>query len=292
MTAIPERNRPGPWRQELHAFVRAFSGAFLFGIPLLFTMEMWWIGTYAEVWKLLVFLAVAFGVNLGLTYFTGFKHQRAGFAHTLNQTIDTVAVGAVASTVVLLALNRISLGDPLDSILGKIIVQTVPLSIGAAVANAVFAPGQSRHSQEPGLGAGDAGGGSWRATLNDLGATVAGGIFVGFSVAPTEEIPLLARSLDYPHALALIGLSLVLTYGIVFASGFDPDRSAGQGEGPFQRPVTETVVAYLVSLLVALAALILFNQIAAGDPLADIVAQTLVLGLATGVGGAAGRLVI
>lgn len=31
---------PGPWQKEMGDFVRAFSGAYLFGIPLLYTMEM------------------------------------------------------------------------------------------------------------------------------------------------------------------------------------------------------------------------------------------------------------
>lgn len=44
------------WANELDDFLRAFSGAFLFGVPLLFTMEMWWIGTYIEPWKALLFL--------------------------------------------------------------------------------------------------------------------------------------------------------------------------------------------------------------------------------------------
>ena len=33
-------SKPGPWQKESDDFIRAFGGAFLFGIPLLFTMEM------------------------------------------------------------------------------------------------------------------------------------------------------------------------------------------------------------------------------------------------------------
>ncbi len=40
----------GVWAQELKDFLRAFSGACIFGVPLLFTMKMCWIGTYAELW--------------------------------------------------------------------------------------------------------------------------------------------------------------------------------------------------------------------------------------------------
>jgi putative integral membrane protein (TIGR02587 family) len=124
----------------------------------------------------------------------------------------------------------------------------------------------------------------------DFGATIIGAIFLSFSIAPTDEIPMLAAELDYSHSLALIGLSLLLSYIIVFASGF----GAGQHEqpGPFQSPLTETVLAYVLSLLVALISLSLFDQIALDDPLGHVVAMVLVLGLPATIGGAAGRLVV
>ena len=36
-----------PWRSELNDIVRGGCGGFLFGIPLLYTMEVWWIGSSA-----------------------------------------------------------------------------------------------------------------------------------------------------------------------------------------------------------------------------------------------------
>ena len=54
---------------------RAFAGAFIFGVPLLFTMEMWWIGEYLDRWKLGAFLLVAFAANVGLSWAAGFKRE-------------------------------------------------------------------------------------------------------------------------------------------------------------------------------------------------------------------------
>ena len=303
------RGGRGAWQRELDDITRGFSGAFLFGIPLLYTMEMWWIGLHTEEWKLLLMLALACATNFGLAHFAGFKRQGHTFGKALEQAVDAVAIGAVASAVVLLVLNRIAPGDPLASVVGQVIVQAVPLSIGASVANAVFAgrgtgrqgdarEGGGGQDSPGGLGAGDgesgrpAPGGVWSATLNDLGATVTGGVFVGFSIAPTEEVPMLAVELGLAHKLALIGLSLVVTYAIVFASGFDPQHAGGPSPGLFQHPLTETALAYVVSLLVALVVLILFAQIDPRDSVASIVAQALVLGFVTSIGGAAGRLVI
>ncbi|HEX6383822.1 MAG TPA: TIGR02587 family membrane protein [Anaerolineae bacterium] len=281
------QNQANSWEKELDDFIRAFSGAFLFGIPLLWTMEMWWIGTFVELWKLLIFLALAFAVNVHLTYFAGFKQQHT-FHASLTEAVEAVAVGIVASAVVLLVLNRIGPGDPLDSVLGKVAIQAIPLSIGASAANALLAMrGNSNgDDDEPEPDS------PWRAGLNDLGATIAGGIFIGFSVAPTAEIPTLAAELGYWHEIALVGLSLLVTYAIVFESGFSPQGRERETRGLFQRPITETVMAYFVSLFVALVALYLFDQFEVGDPIFSVVSQVLVLGLPTAVGGAAGRLVI
>lgn len=272
------------WGRELKDFTRAFSGAYIFGIPLLFTMEMWWIGEYAELWKLLAFLLVALAANFGFSYAAGFKREH-GLDAALQQAVEAVAVGIVAAIVMLLVLNRIGPGDPLDSFVGMIVIQAVPLSIGASVANEIFGRRGERQRE------GEHDGSKlkpWQELFSDVGATVIGGIFVGFSVAPTEEIPMLAAGLDFAHLLALIGLSLLLSYAIVFASGFD----GAIPEGLFQKPVTETALAYVVSLLVAGMSLYFFHQIEGGDPLRSIVEQTLVLGLPTTIGGAAGRLVV
>lgn len=274
----------GPWATELDNFVRAFSGAYIFGIPLLFTMEMWWIGEYANRWKVIAFLGIAVTANLGLNYVAGFK-RKGSLGAAFEQTIDAVAVGLVAALGMLLVLNRINPSDPLDSMVGMVVIQAVPLSIGASVANEVFGwhgekdrQGDNHdHHLQP-----------WQELISDIGATAIGGIFIGFSIAPTEEVQMLAAGLGYVHVIALIVFTLLLSYGIVFASGFDRRPP----EGLFQQPATETALAYVVSLLVAFTTLYLFDQIHLNDPLKFTVEQVLVLGVPTTVGGAAGRLVV
>ncbi len=274
----------GVWAQELKDFLRAFSGACIFGVPLLFTMEMWWIGTYAELWELLAFLLVALVSNVGITYVAGFKQERT-FGSAVAQAVEAVAVGIIAATVMLLVLNRFQPGDPLDSIVGMIVIQAVPLSIGASVANEIFGRRGERQRQADPEGARLT---PWQELFADVGATVFGGIFVALAIAPTEEIPMLAAGMDFGHTLALIGVSLLLSYGIVFASESDGTRP----NGLFQRPVTETTLAYVISLMIAGMILAFFQQITVGDPIRSVVEQTLVLGLPATIGGAAGRLVV
>lgn len=284
-----EQAREHGWIDEAASFGRAFAGAYLFGIPLLFTMEMWWIGTYADLWKLIVFLALTFLANVVLTYLAGFKPRReTSLIASIDESVDTLAVGVVASVIVLLVLNRIAPGDPLDSILGKVIIQAIPLSIGASLANAVFDRHEGRTGEQPPAAESH----PWQDALNDLGATIIGGVFIGFSIAPTDEIQLLAASLDIYHEVALVALTLVIGYIIVFTSGFDPESAGPRPTGPFQHPITETVVSYVVSLSVAFWTLYLLDRVDFGDPFPSILSQVLVLGLPTMVGGAAGRLAV
>jgi putative integral membrane protein (TIGR02587 family) len=198
------RRRTGSWRNELDDILRAASGGFIFATPLLYTMEMWWIGTTADVRKLLLFLGIAFLISLGLAHTRsgGFNEESGRFA-SLEQAIDGIAIGLVGAVVVLAVLNRIHLGDPLESILGKVIVQAVPLSIGVAVANAIFGRHGERSREGDDEGEGQS---ASQAFVADFGATIIGAIFLSFSIAPTDEIPLLAAELDYSHSLALIGL--------------------------------------------------------------------------------------
>jgi putative integral membrane protein (TIGR02587 family) len=272
------------WADERDAFIRAFAGAYIFGIPLLFTMEMWWIGQYIGPWKLVAFICIALVANFGLSYVAGFKSGASLLVH-IDEAIDAVAVGIVGAAIVLVVLNQVTPADPLSEALGKIALQAVPLSIGASVANQVFrrGDGNGRTGTE-----GDEGLSTWQMLLNDIGATAAGGVFIGVSIAPTEEIPMIAAAMSQGHLLAIVGFSLLISYGIVFASGFD----TAQGEGLFQHPFSETMLAYVVSLSVSFGALYLFGQIRLDDPLLSIVEQVIVLGVPATVGGAAGRLVI
>jgi uncharacterized membrane protein len=103
---------------------------------------------------------------------------------------------------------------------------------------------------------------------------------------------MLAGGLTYYHELLVVALSLVIGYAIVFISGFDTSSLSSQPDGLFQKPITETTVAYLVSLLVAFLSLYLFDRVDINTPVHSMLSQTIVLALPTTVGGAAGRLAV
>jgi putative integral membrane protein (TIGR02587 family) len=279
-----------PWRDEIRGLVRAFSGAFLFGIPLLYTMEMWWLGEISQPGSLLLILAIALIANFALVTAAGFKRETSPFSR-VEQTLDAVAVGAVGATVVLLTLNQLTPDQAPQAILGKIVLQVLPLSIGASLANIVFGLRADREGNDDADDSPAQSPGVWHALFSDVGATAIGAVFIAATVAPTEEVPMLAARMEYWNLLALIGLTLVTGYVIVFASGFDPAAKRDR-QHLFQHPATETVLSYLVSLVVSFGALLLTQQLGTEDPPMFVLAQTLVLGLPAMVGGAAGRIAV
>ena len=279
---------PGPWQVEARTLVRAIAGAFLFGMPLLFTMEMWWIGEHLARFVLVAFLVAALVVNAGLAWFSGFRHASRTARHALAQGVEATAIGVIAGFLSLLAMGQLSLDGSPEGMLGMVVLQAIPLSLGASVANIVFADANARSLD-------DTGGGTPGGRLaNDVLATAAGALFLGFAIAPTEEIPMLAVGVfSLWNLLGAVMLTLVISYLIVFASGFDrEERGAGSSGGYFQHPFSETVLSYVVSLVISAALLVAFGQIGTSEPLLASLTQVVVLAIPASIGGAAGRLVV
>ena len=287
--AARRRKQPKGWARELDTFARAFGGAFLFGVPLLYTQEMWNIGSSLGVWHLMALLALTFFALIALAHVSGFRSDAAKdhFATDVEEAVEALAVGAIGSVVVLVALARLGPADPLDQWVRFIALQTVPLSVGAALGNALLADRGS-------LGNDDAAseGSEARAVIVDVAATAFGAFFLCFNIAPTEEVQLLASEATLIHLVALMVLSLLIGYAIVFEAEFIGIGKRRAQAGPFQHPITETTLSYCVSLGVAALTLMALGRMELGDPLRDIVAQTVVLGLPATIGGAAGRLVV
>jgi putative integral membrane protein (TIGR02587 family) len=288
----------GGWRQEAEDLVRGMTGGLLIGVPLLYTMETWTIGSTMPPPRVLVLLGVAYLLNLACVVWAGFRRGDGGVLHLLSDALDATALALVTSAIILALLAQIGPGEPIGVMLGQIVVNAIPVSLGIAIANHLVARAESRAESGPGsddsegerLLAGASPG--VRATLLDFGATAAGALFFSFNIAPTDEVRVLADELPTLYFPVVIAFSLIVTYAIVFVADFSGQDQRRASSGLFQHPATETVVAYLVSLLVAAGALWLFGAIRPEtDPLL-IYAQVVILGLPAAIGGAAGRLAI
>lgn len=278
---------PGSWRAQLDDAVRGISGGLLFGIPLLFTMELWWIGASARPARLAEVLLVTFAAVVVLTRAAGFRRSAdVRWSDVLVDSVEALALGLVCVAAVLVLLREVTTATPFAEIVGKVVYAAAPFSLGVAVARHVLR--QGRDEDDDGGSAAD---GDEHPTLADLGATAVGALFVGFNIAPTQEVPMLTSALSPPALLAMMAASLVISYAVVYAAGFGDQHKRRQQQGVLQHPVTETAVAYLMALAVAALMLFFFGGLA-GDPAPWALSQVIVLGLPAAVGGAAGRITI
>jgi len=265
----------------------------LFGIPLLYTVEVWWTGTSTRPPQMLGILALTFLPVLLLNRTAGFRSMRdVRLRDAVLDSVEAVAIGLVLVTGVLILLQEITRATPLAVGLGKVVYEAMPFCIGIGVAHHFLQRGRdegddtedadaiSRRGQEQGL----------NATMADVGATVIGSLFVALNIAATDEVPLLASSMSPQWLLALMAASIAISYAIVFVAGFSGEDRRHSQVGVLQRPVTETMACYVIALFSA-ALMLWFFQRAAG-PWAVTLGEVVVLGLPAAVGGAAGRLAI
>lgn len=278
------------WKTELTDLVRGASGGFLFGIPLLYTMEVWWIGSYVSPVRMLFALGFTFLIVFLLNQTSGFRNDTTTQTFdALKDSVEALAIGIVCSGLTLVLLQEITFNVSLSGALGKLIYESVPFTLGVALANQFLGKDQSRLGTDsnPKKGSKPKKG---SATLSDISATLIGALIIAFNIAPTDEIPMLASAATGGWLLAMMAASLVISYCIVFAAGFGRQAQRYQHQGVFQRPFGETIAAYLVSLFAAMLMLVFFQKLHFDDPWQLWLRYTILLGLPAAVGGAAGRL--
>jgi putative integral membrane protein (TIGR02587 family) len=281
-----------PWRNELDDLMRGVAGAFLFGVPFLYTMEVWWKGNFTSPRRMLLALLIAYFSLLVLNRGAGFRKEESGpWTRTLGDSAEALALALVTSALSLTVIGILRFDDGLDATMGRIIMESVPFSIGIGVANNFL----HRPQEESGGKDSDANSHqwhdhSWHGTLADAGATALGATLIAFSIAPTDEIPMIAAGLSPARLLVIIGASLLLSYIIVFEASLGMQAARIEQPGIFQSPITETIISYLISLLMAMIMLWLFQLLRAGDPPSQWLSYIIVLGLPATIGGAAGRI--
>lgn len=280
-TKATERDKGDTNRSYAIGLARAFAGAILFGLPLLMTMEMWFLGFYAHPARLCLFLVTNFFVLVGLSRFGGFEHTCA-LREDILDALAAYGVAIVSSAVVLGLFGLLTPGMPLDEIAGKIAIQSVPASFGAMIARKQLSAGESEEDEEHAARSAGYGG--------QLFLMLAGALFLAFNVAPTEEMILIGYKMSAWHSLALIAASLMLLHVLVFAVGFAGQKGVPEGQGLGKKLLAFTIPGYAIALLVSLYVLWTFGR-TDGD-LASVAATMVVLAFPASIGAAIARLVV
>jgi putative integral membrane protein (TIGR02587 family) len=118
------------FKNEIRDLIRGASSGFLFGIPLLYTMEVWWIGLFAEPLQMLISILTNFVVVFLLIRTEGFRGTvNTKLSDALMDSIETLAIGFVCTALILVLLREISLTTSINEAVGKIIFESVPFSL-------------------------------------------------------------------------------------------------------------------------------------------------------------------
>jgi putative integral membrane protein (TIGR02587 family) len=281
------------WREqlstELDDFAHGAAGGFLFGVPLLYTMEMWFTGMTISMGHALVLVALTVLLSVGFVVTIGFRRASPPrFRDVLAEAFDAVAISLVVTVACLGVLGRIGPATPLDIALGRIAIELLPVSLGVAIANHILPSRGSRSGEEEDRDAAT----GHHETLRDLTVSAGGALLLSLNIAPTDEVQILAGELSELQLVGLLAFALIITYVIVFEAGFRNQQRRRQARGAFQTPLTETVVAYLLSLAVCYAILRLLGSLPADAALGTVLSHVVVLGFPAALGAAAGRLAV
>lgn len=292
----PTRPRLGrEWSDEFDDAVRGLASGFLVGIPVVFTVDSWWLGDQNQPLDSLTLLAASYVLTLAAVYWIGFRRGlRRGWQY-LGDAIEALALAVLALVAVFWVLGQIGDGQTPSIAVGRIAVAIAPVSLGVAIANHLLARDGSRVDPDQG----DASAmraaqheGRSRRTLLELAASIAGSLFLCLAIVPLDDLAPITTEVPFRNLPLVILLSLLVTYSVVFAAGFAGEADRHRTLGLLQTPFAETVTAYVAALFVSLAVLWLFGRVDQQSAAMEIYAKTVLLAFPASMAAAAGRLVV
>jgi putative integral membrane protein (TIGR02587 family) len=295
-TATSSGARTTPhWSNEIDDALRGLASGILIGVPIVFTVDTWWIGEKSGPLDALAMLGVSYLLTLAAVHWIGFhRGRRHGWQYVFD-ALEALALAIIALVLVFGALGQLSDGQPSSVSLGRIAVALPPVSLGVAVANYLFARADLGAASDE-TDAAVPGGGAllqgWRLTARELGAALAGALFVCLAIVPGDELNDIATEVPFRNLSLVIALSILMSYIIVFAADFSGEPRRRTTSGPLQHPMVETLSAYVVGLAAALVSLLLFGHVDPDTARELILAKTVLLGFPAAVGAAAGRLAV
>jgi putative integral membrane protein (TIGR02587 family) len=279
---VHDDSAPDTSKDYAIGLARAFGGAVIFAIPLLMTMEMWWLGFSMESGRLLLFMSINFAILIGLSYFAGFE-KTFSWKEDAMDAFAAFGVGVLTSAAMLVLLAVITFDMTWDEIVGKVALQSVPASIGAMLGRKQLGGGQDTLAEEERKAEAGYGG--------ELFLMLAGALFLAFNVAPTEEMVLIAYQMSPWHTVVLGVLSIVLLHVLVYTVGFSGQESHPEGGTFLSTFFHFTLAGYGIALIISFYVLWTFGRTEDVAP-AEIANMVVVLGFPASLGAATARLVI
>ena len=270
---------PGLNREYARSLGRAFAGALLFSLPILMTMETWALGTFIDRERLALLLVLLVPVLVGLSYFSGFE-ETTQLRDAVIDAFVAIVVASVVAIVFLTLFGALDAGMNAAEWIGKLVIQAVPASIGALLAQSQF--GRQREEQQKRRDSGDFG---------EYFFMCAGALFFAANVAPTEEVVLISYMMSTWQSIGLVAVSLTLMHVFVYSVEFKGQHDRPEGTSGFSMFLRFSVVGYVMALLISAYICWSIGRFD-GLSLQAMLEASIVLGFPATVGAATARLVL
>jgi putative integral membrane protein (TIGR02587 family) len=256
---------------------RAVGGAIVFSLPMLMTMEMWELGFSMDRWRLVALLAASLPMLMFLSHYSGFE-DTWDWKEDVRDVAIACGIGVLTASVILALFGVLRSDMSLSEIAGKVGLQTIPAALGALLGRSQFGQAAKDAGREDTF-------------AGELGIMAVGALFLSLNVAPTEEMVLISYQMHPLHSMLLMGLSLLIMHGFVFATEFAGGTELSPRTPWWSAFGRFTLVGYVLSLAIAWYLLWSFGQF---DGLIwhQTLHATLVLGFPASVGAAAARLIL
>ncbi|XSG83374.1 MAG: TIGR02587 family membrane protein [Methyloligella sp. ZOD6] len=277
--SVPEKGGTGmsTTKDFVIGLGRAFAGALIFSLPMFMTMEMWWIGFYIDPYRLALLLVLMVPLLTGVSRLGGLRNNEH-WIDDLADSLVAIAVAAVAATAVLFLFNLITPEMPAREVIGKILIEIFPASVGAMLAQNQLGSASREELEKV-----------ESSYWGELLIMAVGALFLSLNVAPTEEIELIAFQMSTWHIVAIALISILLLHGIVYMVDFaGTELRAESFLSVFMR---FTVVGYVVVALVNLYLLWTFGR-TDGLSLYQTLSIVAVLSFPGAIGAAFARLIL
>jgi putative integral membrane protein (TIGR02587 family) len=273
-------------RRFLVGLLRGSGGALIFGLPMLMTMELWFLGFYMERGRLLLLMLVNIPLLIALAHRIGFEPTFT-WREAVRDAITAYALAILTSALVLMLLGVLTADMPPREWVGMIAMQSVPASIGALLGRSQF--GQSEKDDDDAdedateeISTGYAG---------ELFLMAIGALFLSLNVAPTEEIILISYKMTAWHGLAAVAASIAVMYGFVYAVSFRGTHQLHEHTPRWHALLRFTLPGYVVAFAISLYVLWTFGRLD-DTSWTQIMMSGIVLSLPGSVGAAAARLIL
>jgi putative integral membrane protein (TIGR02587 family) len=266
----------------LRGLGRGFGAAVIFSIPMLMTMEMWWLGFYMPPLRLATAVLVMLPLLVILSHFAGL-HRQASRSVVVLDALTGYGIGLVAAIVILLLFRVATVEMPIQEIVGKVLLLGLTASFGSMLGRTQLGTQQERQEEE--LEVESAG------YVGEMFFMMAGAVYLSLTVAPTEEIVKIAVRLTPWLGIGICLLSIAMMHAFVYALEYRGGHRRDERMPWWSLFVRFTVPGYVIATGVAAYLLWSFGRFVQLD-VYWMLMYSIVLALPASLGAAAGRLLL